>query len=297
MNVSYEYYRVFYYVAKYRNLTLAADALLSSQPNVTRTVKALEQALGCTLLVRSNRGVRLTPEGERLYQHVRIAVEQLQAGEEALSRENTLQSGVVSVGLTEVALHCCLLPVLSDFHRRYGNIRLRISNHSTPSALAALRSGAVDIAAVTLPLPPPAQKGLALRVIRRIREIAVAGADFSGLSGQPIRPELLAQYPTVSLGPQTQTYGVYQQWFLRHGLRFSPEIEAATADQIIPLVRQNLGIGFVPEDFMEQAQGLFPLTLTDPLPEFCICYARRIDHPLSPAAKELERMLLSHTDA
>ncbi len=62
-------------------------------------------------------------------------------------------------------------------------------------------------------------------------------------------------------------------------------------------MRHNLGIGFVPEDLIEQALGLFPLTLTDPLPEFCICYARRIDHPLSPAAKELERMLLSHTDA
>ena len=220
MNVSYEYYRVFYYVAKYRNLTLAADALLSSQPNVSRTVKALEQAVGCTLLVRSNRGVRLTPEGERLYQHVRIAVEQLQAGEEALSRENTLQSGIVSVGLTEVALHCCLLPVLSDFHRRYSNIRLRISNHSTPSALAALRSGEVDIAAVTLPLPPPAQKGLALRVLRQISETAIAGEDFAALAEKPIAPAALAGCPTVSLGPQTQTYGVYQHWFLRHGLRF-----------------------------------------------------------------------------
>ena len=293
MNVSYEYYRVFYYVAKYRNLTQAADALLSSQPNVTRTVKALEQALHCTLLVRSNRGVQLTPEGERLYQHVRIAVEQLQAGEEALSRAQTLQSGMVSIGTTEVALHGCLLPVLSDFHRRYGNIRLRISNHSTPSALAALRSGAVDLAAVTLPQPPPAQKGLALRVLQTIREYAVAGTDFAALAQTPISPAQLAEYPLVSLGQQTQTYGAHAEWFLRHGIRFAPEIEAATADQIIPLVQQNLGIGFVPESFLTQAQGLCRLTLTEPLPEFCICYARRIDHPLSPAAKELERMLLA----
>ena len=119
MNISYEYYRVFYYVAKYRNLTRAADALLNNQPNVTRTVKKLEEALGCTLLIRSNRGISLTPEGERLYSHVRIAVEQLQAGEEALSQRLSVQHGAVTVGVTEVALRCMLLPVLNAFHRQF----------------------------------------------------------------------------------------------------------------------------------------------------------------------------------
>ena len=64
--INYEYYRVFFYVAKYRNFTRASEALLSNQPNITRTVKKLENELGCTLFVRSNRGVTLTPEGERL---------------------------------------------------------------------------------------------------------------------------------------------------------------------------------------------------------------------------------------
>lgn len=58
MNISYDYYRIFYYVAKYKSFTLAAQALLASQPNITRTVKCLETALGCTLFIRSNRGRR-----------------------------------------------------------------------------------------------------------------------------------------------------------------------------------------------------------------------------------------------
>ena len=63
MNIPLDYYRVFYYAAKYRNLSQAAAALYSSQPNVTRTIHLLEQALGCPLFLRSNRGVTLTPEG------------------------------------------------------------------------------------------------------------------------------------------------------------------------------------------------------------------------------------------
>ena len=56
MNINFEYYRIFYYVARYNNFTKAAHALGSSQPNVTRAMNCLEKALQCTLFVRTNRG-------------------------------------------------------------------------------------------------------------------------------------------------------------------------------------------------------------------------------------------------
>ena len=63
MAVRYEYYRCFYYAAKYQNLTQAAAALQTSQPNMTRILRSLERELGCRLMLRSNRGVTLTEEG------------------------------------------------------------------------------------------------------------------------------------------------------------------------------------------------------------------------------------------
>ena len=67
MNISYEAYRVFYYTAKTRSFTQAANALGNSQPNITRIIKNLERELGCTLFLRNNRHVELTAEGETLY--------------------------------------------------------------------------------------------------------------------------------------------------------------------------------------------------------------------------------------
>ena len=136
MIVSYDAYRVFYTVARFGSFTKAASVLLARQPNLTRTIRNLESALGCTLFVRSNRGVSLTPEGEKLFARVSVACEQIQAGEEELASDRSLQSGVVSIGASETALHGFLLPVLGAFHRAYPGIRLRISNHSTPQALA-----------------------------------------------------------------------------------------------------------------------------------------------------------------
>ncbi len=46
MYISYDYYRVFYYVTQYGSITQAAKILLNSQPNLTRTIKKLESELG-----------------------------------------------------------------------------------------------------------------------------------------------------------------------------------------------------------------------------------------------------------
>ena len=81
MYISCDYYRVFYYVAKYGSVSQAAKLLLNNQPNLTRTIKNLESELGCPLFSRSNRGMKLTPEGERLYAHIRVAFEHIEAGE------------------------------------------------------------------------------------------------------------------------------------------------------------------------------------------------------------------------
>ena len=82
MAITYDYYRLFYYVAQCRSFTRAATVLENNQPNITRCMNNLEQELGCKLFVRSHRGVSLTPEGERLYQRVAAANEQLRMGEE-----------------------------------------------------------------------------------------------------------------------------------------------------------------------------------------------------------------------
>ena len=72
MNVNFEYYKIFYYVARYHNFTKAAKVLGNSQPNVTRAMNCLEQQLGRILFVRTNRGVQLTRDGEQLYSYLRF---------------------------------------------------------------------------------------------------------------------------------------------------------------------------------------------------------------------------------
>ena len=80
--------------------------------------------------------------------------------------------------------------------------------------------------------------------------------------------------------------------FRRHGLSYAPDIEAATSTQLLPLVKNGLGIAFVP-DVLLPAPGIERLHLREGLPERAVCLIRRTDRPRSVAAAALETMLLS----
>lgn len=289
MNINYEYYRIFHAVAKHKSFTGAAGALMSSQPNITRTIKNLENELGCTLFVRSRHGVELTPEGERLYAHVQVAVEHLETAEEELALEKTLQSGVISIGASEVALHCFLLPVLKEFRTQHPGVRLRIANHNTPQALTALKNGLVDLAVVT----SPPEKNAALRIqrVKPIQERAVCSAQYPIRQSNSLSLAELSAYPLIALGPQTMSYDFYADFFASHGLPFAPEIEAATSDQILTMVKSDLGVGFVPTDFIEDDPDVRVLALREQIPLRYVCLVKQRGRTLSVAAKALERLI------
>lgn len=288
--ISYDYYRVFYYVAKYGNVTQAAKLLLNNQPNLTRTIKNLESELGCTLFSRSNRGMKLTPEGRQLYDHIRIAFEHIEAGEAAITQSRNMQSGTVYIASSEVALRCLLLPVLKKFRHRYPGIHIRVSNHSTPQAIAALRDDPADFAIVTTPTIHSAS--LTETPVRKIKEVAVCSKYFTELLNRKVSLFDLTNYPMISLGKDTKSFEFYSSLFTMHDLSFHPETEAFTADQILPLIEADLGIGFVPEEFVRDNENVCILDLKEEIPERNIVLIKRKEQPLSVAAKELELMIL-----
>ena len=140
-----DYYRIFYYVARYKSFSNAAEMLGSNQPNITRCMNILENELDCKLLIRSHKGIQLTTEGEHLFRHVAIAIEQLTYGEKEIIKNKSLESGQITVGISETAMRLYLLDKIQEFHKDYPHVRLKISNHSTPQAIDALEKGLVDI--------------------------------------------------------------------------------------------------------------------------------------------------------
>ena len=73
MNINLELYRTFYYVAKNRNISRAANELSISQPAVSKAIKTLEEQLNTNLFIRKRDGMELTDTGEVFYNKIMIA--------------------------------------------------------------------------------------------------------------------------------------------------------------------------------------------------------------------------------
>lgn len=293
MAVNFEYYRIFYYVAKYRSMTQAAAALMSSQPNVTRVINNLENELGCRLIIRNNRGITLTAEGEQLYKHAAIAFEQLQRGEAELSQNAGLQSGILYIGASETALHGLLLPILRQFHEAYPAVRLKIFNYTTPQAINALKSGQIDFAVVTS--PTKVSGSLQEIKLKTIHEILIASSSFTSLANKKLHLKELTQYPLISLAQNTRTYELYNKFYLDHGLEWEPDIEVATSDLILPMVKNRLGLGFIPAEFAQEALSkgeIIEIQLVEKTLDRTICLIQDTHHGLSIAARAMRDLLV-----
>ena len=292
MEITYDYYRIFYYVAMYKSFSKAAKVLMSNQPNITHFMNNLENQLGCKLFVRSNRGVTLTAEGEKLYQHVSVAYQHLHAAEAELAMERSMESGSITISASEIALHLLLLPILGRFHKQYPGVRLRLLNHSTPEAVDAVKSGKIDFAVVSTPVE--ADSPLETRMLRSFREILIGGQSFKELQGKTLSLKELKNYPLISLGRETMTFRFYERLFLSYGIEFAPDTEAATTDQILPLVRCELGLAFIPESMAGEAleRGeVIQAVLKEKIPDRHICMIYDSQHPLNTAARSFRRLL------
>ena len=267
MNISFEYYRIFYYVAKYENITKAAMVLKSSQPNVTRIIHILEDQLDCRLFLREPRGLKLTEEGRRLYAHVAIACQHLLDAEDELCREKDICAGTIELGVTETALHLFLLRNLHDFQRTYPDIKIRIQNNTTPDILKSLANGRLDLAVVTTPFE--IRDTMECEDLMTFQEVPAGGSDCAALSDHPMTLKEFRLHSIIGLGYGTASYEYYRKVFIEQHLDYEPAMEVATADLVIPLLQNNLGVGFVPEPlatpFFENG-SLIPLTLNVPLP-------------------------------
>ena len=295
MSVNFEYYKIFYYVAKYRNISKAAGALRNNQPNLTRVIKLLENELGCQLMLRTNKGIVLTEEGERLYGYVQPAVEGLWKAEEELTGRTGPEGGTVILGASETALHLFLFDRIQEYHEKYPDVRVKIYNHSTPQALAALKNGLIDFAVVTMPVKP--EPPVKAKELYTFRDILAGGTRYRDMAKETHSLSDVADCSFVSMEKNTSTYELYSPFFLVTRLEFAPDIEVATADLILPMLENNLGLGFLPEKLAGpsiKSGKICQVRIKEKIPERGVSLVYDTERGLNAAAREMKKILLEN---
>ena len=286
MTVNLEYYKVFYYAAKLGNLTAAAQVLAISQPAVSQSLKQLESLLGVRLFVRAPKGIRLTLEGEALYEYVSRGYELFEMGEKKLASMLNLEVGELKIGASDMTLKYYLLPFLEKFHEQFPGIKVMVTNAPTPETLELLKKGEIDFGVVSTPFEA---EGLQVVKVREIEDIYVASNKFEQYKDVQLGLEKLEEMPIISLEKNTSTRRYLDDYLKEKGVQMHPEFELATSDMIVQFARRSLGIGSVVKDFAKEyleEGSLFELCFDEVIPKRHICVVTDKRSPLSKSAEK-----------
>lgn len=137
-------YKTFLCVAEEKNLTKASNKLFVSQPAISNAIKELENELSCQLFVRKNKGVELTPYGEKLYEKCKIAIDKLEDIEIYFSNLGKKQFGLIKIGVNTSNLNQLFYDSITKLLQIYPNAEISILRFSENDLYENLEMGKLD---------------------------------------------------------------------------------------------------------------------------------------------------------
>lgn len=296
ININAESYKTFYYVAKEGSISKTAQQLFITQPAVSRTIRQLEEKIGCMLFFRTPKGVKLTGEGEILFNYVEWAFNYLYLGEKKLMQMKNLESGEISIGVGDTICKHYLIPYLKQFNRDYPGIRIHITNHKTFDIINRLKNGEIDLGIVNLPIE---DEQLRITKVMDVHDGFFVGAKYKQLSETPISIKDLVRYPIMLVEQGSNSRKCMENYFQDHGISIKPDFELGNFELLAQFAMIDFGVACViKEFFLEEIRSgqLFEVPVKESIPPRGIGVASLKVVPLSAAAKALIYLLM-HKDA
>ncbi len=280
-------------VADAGSIQEASRVLHVTQPALSKAIKELETSVGATLFVRSSKGIRLTPMGQRLVGHARLISENVRRARDDLEDMKGTVVSEISFGVTPVtALMRPVASVLDTFRREFPAARLRIQELRPAQLLEQVREGMMDFALTSQLLP--ADRGLDCTPVCRVP--SVIGAR----KGHPLRGSRalreLQQADWLTLDPLSDFHSPFPMLFAGAGLE-QPQrvVECTSMSLALDLCWKSDALLLLSAESLRSAlilQTIDFITIDESLPDRMVSLVTRDRHTLTWAAERLHSRLL-----
>lgn len=293
-SISFESYKVFYHIATLSSTTKAAEVLFLTQPAVSKSIHNLELELGCTLFLRTQKGMALTEEGKVLYEYISSAYKNIMLGQKKVWQMINIESGIIRIGTDEMTVYFDLLPRLESFNRKHPNIKMEVTSCKRQGLIKGIKEGEIDFGVIMT--ENEKFEALEIHELNSVKYSFVVGPKYKEMAERSWTLEEILKYPIISLEKEMSAREHLNNFFLEHGLLFQPDIELTTTSLIVPFAERNLGIGIVAKHFAEDAlhyNRCYELHVTPTIPERRACIVNGRKNSISIAAKQFLNEIFS----
>ena len=251
-------------VAEAGSISGASRALHVAQPPISRQLALLEDELGATLFLRTNKGVVLTEAGQCLWQQSRQMLQSLRTMADSVRDVNSGVRGQLKLGViySDVQIATGLL---KEYHERFPQVELYVRMGSPGDLLGDLGRGELHV----LFLRSQSERSRSLRelVLGEDPLELVMRAETDPAPGQEAVPlEALRDAPMCLL--RSGDLWGYGRDLLEECRRagFSPNVVCHCYDtpMEMQMVQAGFGVGFLPKSAAADQPGVY----TKPVQEF-----------------------------
>jgi len=235
-------------VARRGGFSQAAKALFTTQPNVSKAVRQLEDELGVPLLERMGHKSRLTDAGNVIYRRSLSILTETEDMVAELDELRGLRRGLLRLGLPLFGSSVLFAPIFALFRSRYPGVEISLVEHGSKRLEELLRAGEVDLAASLMPVPEEFE----WQDVRAEPLVALLPSGHPLADRPSLRLQDLAREPFILFDEGFLLNKIILDCCARRG--FTPAIAARSGqiDFIAGLVAAGLGIALLPRLMAEQ---------------------------------------------
>lgn len=231
--------RAFQAIATHRTFSEAAQALGVSQPAITQHVKALEEAVGARLFLRTGAGIELTPDARDLLPRVRQVMLMLDDIGARMDEGRTLNAGYLALGLCAPYV---AMPILERFTALHPGIRLDVRLENSSVLLDLVAQQRVDVAIATLEAPHPdfaCDRLLSQEVLLLVHD----GHPWWGRDKVDLADVTHQRLVLREAGSMTRH--LFEAALARRGLAIAPHLVLGSREAVKEAVAAKIGLGIV----------------------------------------------------
>ena len=226
------------------NVSEAAEALHTSQPGVSKQIRALEDELGVQVFVRhGKRLVSVTEPGKAVVQIAERILAEAQnlrrAGEEFAND----QLGTLTIAATHTQARYALPKAVAAFKRRYPKVELNIHQGNPTQICEQVLAGEADMGVATEMISLYSE--LVSLPVYQWNRCVVVPPKHPLLKESPLTLEKLAEHPIVTYDFAFANRSLVQKAFESRGIKPHVVLSAQDSDVIKTYVELGLGIGIL----------------------------------------------------
>ncbi len=236
--------RLFIHVAQAPSLTQGARHAHLSLAATSARIKALEGQLGCRLLYRNSKGVELTPAGERLLQHARLVMRQVDFLKGEFTNYGGDATGHIRIFANTTAVTEFMPEILARFLADKPGVTVDLQERLTRDIVRGVMDGSTDLGVVAGPISAP---GLQKLHFSTDRLVLVLPMPHELARRKQIRLDEILHYPHIGLHDGSTLLAFLREQVESRGLTLALRIQVSSFEAICRMVEAGVGIGVIPE--------------------------------------------------